>query len=152
MSSRRDCRFLGFYCITRRDDNHIWDNPSDSHIFYRLMSGAVGADGNSAMRAGDFYILIIIANRRSYLLPISAGRKHSVRRDERNFADRRHAGSERRHILFPDADLHESVWKFFFENGGAGGIRQIGAKRHNIRIFLSGNHQPLSIAKTSRYL
>src|SRR3989344_6675253 len=146
-----DRRLFCFYGVARRNDNHSRHNPHDGNVLDSLMRPAVWTHRNTCMRTSNFHRPVVVANSGPDLLPVSAWRKHGVRRHERNFAHGGHTRSSRREVLLGHADFHNTLWKFLGKKMGLRRFGEVGAKRHHSRIGFARRKQALTVSFSDRH-
>src|SRR3989344_9263578 len=106
---------LCFNTVARNNYCNSWHNSHKSNVLNRLMRPPVWTNGNASVRTDNFYICIIVSNRRSYLFPVSARRKHGIGGNKRALSHGGHPRSNARKILFRHSHFHKSFWKFIFK-------------------------------------
>ena len=105
--------FFGLFVIRGYNNNHIWQCAHERDVFKHLMSGAIGANGDSGMCTDDFNVAIIVADSCSNLFPATAGAEAGVGGGEGDFSCGSKARCDGDEILFGNADFNELLGVFF---------------------------------------
>ena len=73
------------------------------------MRSSVRTNRDAGVRSDNFYVLIVVADGRPYLLPVAPGIKHGVGGHEGNLPHGSHARSNCGHVLLANAHLNKAL-------------------------------------------